>query len=109
MNFPNYSPEGEQVVYGRYGFHWSRPRYAGSAAAQIWLLDAETGERRAITDDGFQHLWPRFLPDGNILTVSVRELTPSTTKLGESVSPIADNPRRTPNLWVYETNGQRSP
>ena len=34
-----------------------------------------------------------------------QELTPSASKLGETVSPIADNPRRTPNLWLYDTNG----
>ena len=26
MNFPTYSPDGKSVVYGRYGFHWTRPR-----------------------------------------------------------------------------------
>lgn len=105
LNNPNFSPDGRQVVYARYGFPWTRPRYSGSAAAEIWLLNATNGQRRALTANGFQHLWPRFTPDGKILTVTVGELTPSTTKLGETISPIADNPRRTPNLWLLDTNG----
>src|SRR5882672_6461284 len=105
INSPNYSPDAKQVVYGRYGFPWTRPRYSGSAAAQIWLLDTSSGERHPLTTNQFQHLWPRFMPDGKILTVTVEELTPSASSLGETVSPIADNPRRTPNLWAYDRNG----
>jgi tricorn protease len=109
INNPNFSPDGKQVVYARYGFPWTRPRYAGSAAAQIWLLDEHSGQRRAITTNDFQHLWPRFTPDGKILTVTVGELTPSSARLGETVSPLADNPRRTPNLWLFDTNGYGKP
>jgi len=105
INNPNYSPNGKHIVYARYGFPWTRPRYAGSAAAEIWLLDAKSGERNAITTNELQHLWPRFTPDGKILAVSVEEKTPSASRLGETVSPIADNPRRTPNLWLFDTNG----
>src|SRR6266567_5066333 len=25
ISYPNYSPDGHTVVYGRYGFHWTRP------------------------------------------------------------------------------------
>jgi tricorn protease len=107
INYPTYSPDAKTVAYGRYGFPWTRPRYQGSAAAQIWLLNAESGERRALTTNGFQHLWPRYLPDGKILTVTVDELTPSTTPIGETISPLVDNPRRTPNLWAYGTDGSR--
>ncbi len=107
INYPTYSPDSKTIAYGRYGFPFTRPRYQGSAAAQIWLLNAESGERRALTTNGFQHLWPRYLPDGKILTVTVDELTPSTTPLGETVSPLADNPRRTPNLWIYDEDGSR--
>ena len=106
INNPNYSPDGKRIVYGRYGFPWTRPRYAGSAASQIWLLDAQSGERHPLTTNEFQHLWPRFTPDGKILTVTFEELTPSSSQLGETVSPIADNPRRTPNLWLYDAKGK---
>src|SRR5207237_9218220 len=64
MSYPNYSFDGKMVVYGRYGFHWTRPRYHGSAAAHIWLLDVSSASksRRRLTSDDFQHLWTRFLP-----------------------------------------------
>ncbi len=105
LNYANYSSDGNWITYGRYGFPWTRPRYVGSAAAEIWLLHPATGQRRAVTTNGFQHLWPRFTPEGKILTVTFEEATPSTTRLGETVGPIADNPRRTPNLWLFDTNG----
>jgi tricorn protease len=107
MGNPNYSPDGKQIIYARYGFPWTRPRYVGSAAAQIWMLDAKNSERRAITTNEFQHLWPRFTPDGKILTVTIDEVTPSSVSLGETISPLADNSRRTPNLWLLDTNGYR--
>jgi Tol biopolymer transport system component/C-terminal processing protease CtpA/Prc len=105
MNSANFSPDGKRVIYARYGFPWTRPRYFGSAAAEIWTLDPAKGERHAITTNQFQHLWPRFTPDGKILTVTCAERTPSSSRLGETISPIADNPLRTPNLWVVDTDG----
>src|SRR6266481_6161248 len=51
IGYPSYSPDGKTVVYGRYGFHWTRPRYHGSAAQQIWLLDVKSRTRRALTSD----------------------------------------------------------
>jgi tricorn protease len=72
LSGPNVSPDGIKVVYGRYGFHWTRPRYHGSAAQQIWVLDRETNLRRPLTTNGAQHLWSRFLPDGkSVITVTV--------------------------------------
>src|SRR6266581_7159996 len=82
LNFPSYSPDGKMVVYGRYGFHWTRPRYIGSAAAQIWLLNLSDGTRRAVTSDDRQHLWTKFLPEGkHLLTVTIGEPTPSGSKV----------------------------
>jgi tricorn protease len=107
INYPSYSPDGKTVVYGRYGFHWTRPRYVGSAAAQIWLLDISTGKRRALTSNNRQHLWTKFLPDGkSLLTVTVGEETPSVSKLGTTMPKIVDSPSRTPNLWVLDLEGR---
>jgi Tol biopolymer transport system component len=79
IDYANYSPDGKTVAYGRYGFHWTRPRYHGSAAAQIYLLDvASHNHRRALTESHYQHLWSRFMPDGKrLLTVTVGEPTPT--------------------------------
>ena len=106
LNFPNYSPDGKKVVYGRYGFHWTRPRYQGSAAQQIWVLDVAGKTRRPLTTNESQHLWTRFLPDGNhVLTVTVGEPTPSSSSMNENIAPILDSPERTPNLWVFDLDG----
>ena len=109
INYPNYSPDGRWVVYGRYGFHWTRPRYHGSAAAEIWLLDVSSNSktRRALTSDGFQHLWTRFLPDNkHLLTVTVGELTPSVSTIDTAIPRNVDNSKRTPNLWIFDLEGK---
>ncbi len=107
MNYPNYALDGKMVVYGRYGFPWTRPRYHGSAAAQIWLLDLDSPhDRRPLTHDNLQHLWTRFMPDGkHLLTVTVGEETPAASTLNADIPRITDNPQRTPNLWVFDLQG----
>ena len=107
INYPSFSPDGKSVVFGRRGFHWSRPRYNGSAAMQIVVMDAATGKRNEVTDDGKQHLWTRFLPDGKTLvTVTYKDVTPSSHKLGEDPGRFTDSADRTPNLWFYGLNGR---
>jgi tricorn protease len=106
LNYPSWSKNGKKVVYGRYGFPWTRPRYQGSAAAQLWLYDVETKERHPITHSAKQHLWPLFLPDNeHIVAVTVGEPTPSTSRLGETVPKFVDSPERTPNLWRFDLEG----
>jgi Tol biopolymer transport system component len=106
LNYANFSPDGKQVVYGRYGFHWTRARYNGSAAAQIWLLDVPGGRRHPLTSDNFQHLWTRFMPDNkHLLTVTVSEPTPSSSTLEHSIPRVVDNTHRTPNLWLFDLDG----
>jgi tricorn protease len=110
LNFPSYSPDGYQVVFGRYGFHWTRPRYTGSAAAQVCLLDIASGSRRYVTGNNHQHLWTKFLPDGDhLLTVTIGEETPSVSSLDGAVPKLSDNPLRTPNLWLFDLEGRGKP
>jgi tricorn protease len=107
LNYPTYSPDGTRLAYSRYGFHWTRPRYTGSAAAQIWLLDLAQGTRRPLTTNQHQHLWVQFLPDGQrLLTVTCTDSTPSAAPLGGAIPPIVDTPQRTPNLWVLDLQGR---
>ncbi len=107
LTYPNYSPDGKMVVYGRYGFHWTRPRYHGSAAAQIWLLDTASRAAHPLTTNGAQHLWTRWLPDGkHVVTVTVGEETPSVSTLDRAIPRIVDNPKRTPNLWTFDLEGK---
>ncbi len=108
INSPQISPDGKRLVYGRHGFPWWRPRYVGSAAMQIWMLDLTTGKRRALTNDQRQHLWTQWLPDGNnLLTVTIGEKTPDSPRLGERLPPLQDNSRRTPNLWIVDMQGRK--
>src|SRR6185503_4139603 len=106
LSSPNVSPDDRKIVYGRYGFHWTRPRYHGSAAQQIWLLDRDTNLRRPLTTNSLQHLWSRFLPDGqSLITVTVGEETPSSSPVTESIAPFLDSAERTPNLWQLDLQG----
>lgn len=106
MGSANYSPDGSMLVYARDGFGWTRPRYQGSAAAQINIIDTKKGARREITKDERQYLWPQFLPDGkSILTVTVGDKTPSSHKIGETIDKFKDTPARTPNLWIFDLKG----
>jgi hypothetical protein len=87
------------VYYTRYGFPATRPRYAGSAAAQIWRLDG-AGRRSEVANNSFQHLWPVQAPaGGGILTVTVGEQTPSSSPMNAPIGRITDSPSRTPNVW----------
>jgi Tol biopolymer transport system component/C-terminal processing protease CtpA/Prc len=103
----NFSPDGRTVVYGHFAsFSWTRPRYHGSAATQIALLDVATGKSHTITDDGRQHLWTRFMPDGTrLITVTYGELTPSSHRMNETAVKFVDSPARTPNLWEFDLAG----
>ncbi|MBI3722142.1 MAG: PD40 domain-containing protein, partial [Fimbriimonas ginsengisoli] len=106
----HFAPDGRTVAYGRYGFHWTRPRYQGSAAQQIWVLDMATANRHPLTTNQSQHLWTQFLPDGqHLLTVTVGDATPSSSPLHGSIEPILDTSARTPNLWVYDLDGRSHP
>jgi tricorn protease len=112
LMYPSYSPDGKTVVFGRNGFHWTRPRYHGSAASEIWIQDISSTNqtRQSVTSNEFQHLWTRFLPDNkHLVTVTVDELTPTTADMEPTSAKFVDNPRRTPNLWVYDLKGHGEP
>ena len=108
--YPRWSPDGKKMVFGRYGFPWSRPRYEGSAAAQIWAWDFDANNRSLVkgTDNNRQHLYTQFMPDGKkLLTVTTTESTPNSPKLGEKLKAMSDNAKRTPNLWTINLEGKR--
>ena len=111
-----YAPAGDRIVFTRHGFPWYRPRYSGSAAAQLWTLDTgkepgkAMGKERcaALTNDELQHLWPRFILRGQmVVAVSVGEATPNAQYLGKPLPPLADSAARTPNLWAYPLDGEK--
>ena len=99
------SSDGKSIVYSRLGFPWVRPRYQGSAAAQLWKYDVATGNRSPIRNNGFQHLWPQVLPGGETLAVTVEEKTPSTANVSVTLPKNVDNVRRTPNVYKIDERG----
>jgi tricorn protease len=104
INNPRFTPDGRGVVYNRFGFPWARPRYEGSAAAQLWRYDLTTGQRQRIRANSQQHLWAT--PVGNsIYTVTVSEKTPSSSYAGRPIPRVVDNVNRTPNIYAVEMNG----
>ena len=111
LNYASYSPDGKRLVYTRYGFPWTRPRYHGSAAAEVWMMDLASNDHRwQFTTNDFQHLWARFLPDGkHFVSVTVSEETPSSSPLDTPIPPNEDNPKRTPNLWKFDFEGNAKP
>jgi tricorn protease len=101
---PRFTSDGKGVVYTRFGFPWVRPRYEGSAAAQLWRYDLTTGQRFKVRANNFQHLWAN--PAGNkIYTVTVTEKTPSSSYAGKPVAKMVDNVKRTPNVYAVELDG----
>lgn len=107
---PTFSPDGAKLAYERNGFPWYRPRYNGSAAAQLWTLDTRTGKSTPLADDGRQHLYPHYLPDGKgVVCVTYGEESPSVTLLGKTPPKLDDTPKRTPNLWVFPAEGGGKP
>ncbi|MGV3616729.1 MAG: S41 family peptidase [Fimbriimonas sp.] len=108
MNNPRYTPDGKGVVYNRFGFPNSRPRYEGSAAAQLWHLDLASGKRTKVRSNGFQHLWPNVGEDGKtIYTVTVTEKTPSSSYAGKPIPKVgaAENAERNPNVYAVTMGG----
>ncbi len=105
---PELSPDGKEVLYTRHsGFSWLRPRYQGSGASQLWRYDLATKKRIKIRDNGQQHLWPRFAPDGkSVFCVTVTDKTPSTTNIGKSIGKIVDSVERTPNVYRVGLDGR---
>ncbi|MDR3691370.1 MAG: S41 family peptidase [Fimbriimonas sp.] len=102
-----FSADGKHVVYNRFGFPWTRPRYQGSAAAQIWEYDIAANKRIKIRSNGFQHLWPNFEPSGqSVLTVTVGEKTPSSSYVNKPIPKFVDSAARTPNVYRVGLDGR---
>ena len=106
LSEPAFSPDGKRIAYTRQGFSWTRPRYHGSGAAQLWTVGVDGKDDKSVVSDERQHLWPRFLPDSKtIVTVTVTEDTPNSPKLNEPLAPLKDNVARTPNLYAFPADG----
>lgn len=109
IGYPVMSPNGASVAFvRRFQFPWNRPRYEGSAAAAIQLLDVQSGQRTSLRDTQLQHLWLNWAPDGRALfAVTATEKTPSTRNiLREPPVRIQDNAAKTPNVHRIGLDGR---
>ncbi|HVT14261.1 MAG TPA: S41 family peptidase [Fimbriimonadaceae bacterium] len=109
LGFPKFSPDGKAIIYDRmYEFPWFRPRYHGSGASQVWRYDIASGRREQVANNGFQHLWPNVVDKGwPILTVTVGELTPSSSYVGKPIPKNVDNVDRCPNVYALDGPGKQ--
>ncbi|HET6644357.1 MAG TPA: hypothetical protein VFG65_02550, partial [Fimbriimonadales bacterium] len=104
---PHFSPDGKTVVALRSGFPWTRPRYYGSAAAQLVTISADTGRESTLVSNQRQHLWPMYSPSGKaIYAVTYGDITPSSSNIDEHPGKFVDSASRTPNIWKFELNGK---
>lgn len=108
LGFAHYTPDGKSIIYDRmYEFPWFRPRYSGSGAAQVWRYDLASGKREEVMNNGFQHLWTSVTGKGwPILTVTVSELTPSSSYVGKPIPKVVDNVNRCPNIYALDAPGK---
>ncbi len=104
IDAPMSSPEGDKVLYGRFGFPWQRPRYQGSAAEQLWMFDKKTGKRTEVRSNGFQHLWPNITQSG-IYAVTMTDRVASSSTLTKSVGKVTFTVGGTPNVYKIDAKG----
>ena len=62
---PSLSPDGNLILFSREGKHWWRKGYSGAKAAQVWMLNLETGNFSKLLDEGVDCLWPVWAPSGS--------------------------------------------
>jgi tricorn protease len=56
---------GKRILLVREGERWWRKGYRGERAAQVWLLDLESGEFTELLHEGVDCRWPIWHRDGN--------------------------------------------
>lgn len=70
---PRFTPDGQSLIFHRGRFDPARPRYTGSANADLYRLDVPSGRFTRLTTDP-RHDGEGFpLPDGSIVFLSARD------------------------------------
>jgi tricorn protease len=70
---PTPTPDGWGIVFTRYRFDPTRPKYRGSATSDLWLLRTDTGEFSRLTSHSANDASGVMLPDGSLVFVSSRD------------------------------------
>lgn len=68
--FPRVSPDGSSVVFSHGRADFTRPKYNGSGAPDLWRMNIATGQFERLTSDprSDSEGWP--LPDGSVVYLS---------------------------------------
>ena len=61
---PSLSNDGKKILFVREGERWWRKGYRGERAAQIWMLDLDSGATSELLHEKVECLWPLWMPGG---------------------------------------------
>jgi tricorn protease len=69
LRYASYSPDGKSFAYTKMAgpIQFWRPRYKGSANAEIYLQSLENGKTVRVTEYEGMDMWPMFSPDGRFI------------------------------------------
>lgn len=70
---PSMSADGRALVFARGSNNGVRPKYRGPATGDLWRLDLVNGAFTRLTDDRYDNIEPRALPDGSVVFLSSRD------------------------------------
>ena len=72
--YASYSPDGKKLAVTRHNPAWWRKHYRGSAAGDLWLMDAASGKFTSLNDPDYKGnlLWPMYGNKGEIYFVADR-------------------------------------
>lgn len=104
---PKFSPDGDKVLYRRFGFPWNRARYEGSNAAQMWIYDLNAKKRSNLRDTSLQHLWSNWTASG-IHTVTMTTKVPSSSYVNKPIPKVKYTAAGTPNVYQIDNGGKAS-
>src|SRR4051812_139627 len=73
-SWASYSPDGAKLAFTRHPGSWTRRRYRGSYAADLWLMDVGSMEFTRVANGDYKGnvLWPMYGRDGQIYFVADR-------------------------------------
>lgn len=84
---PNEEPRPEDApppvrVTTRYDYKQDNRGYVGDARSQVFIVEVESGERRQLTQELWDHQEPQWSPDGRTIAVRIPGENTFTSQLG---------------------------
>lgn len=90
-------PDGQRIALTRGHTAWWTVRQDGSGASRAWIWNRQTAQITPLGETPC--VWPRWMPDGRLLCVSVEPSVSATAP--------ANSPSFTPNIWAISPDGTR--